>query len=74
MSERVDLHAYLGLDETGNLQLCVSPWVISKLSPMHKRGQQMPETVIRFIETGDGDCRKILEDLNHYYQPKKQKK
>lgn len=65
---------FIGIGKSGSLQIHVSPYPISPMSVMHMRGKELPASVKKFLETGDGSPIELLSDMTSYYEPPKPKR
>ncbi len=72
-------HVYLGISETGELQLFASPFILNPAGPRLEREGNIPHTVYCFTnhkEEGDEQdllAIQALRDFNKYLHPKKTK-
>lgn len=65
---------FLGIGKSGSLEIHVSPYPISPMSVMHMRGRELPLSVKKFLDTGEGSPHEILSDMTNYYEPPKPKR
>ena len=71
----MSLFPFIGLDESGDMGIYISPFKLHKISPMHVRGKPPPEgcgNVISPEKTRDM-LKKLCDYFNDYDSGKKKK-
>ena len=70
------LHPFVGMDESGDLHIYISPFKLHKLSPMHSRGRPFPDGVDQPIpsEKAEELLKKMHDYFNGYENNKRSKK
>ena len=71
----MNLYPFVGMDDSGDMHIYMSPFRLHKLSPMHSRGKPFPDGVDRAIEPKQ--TRELLQKLCDYfndYDSRKKKK
>ena len=71
----MNLYPFVGMDDSGDMHIYMSPFRLHKLSPMHSRGKPFPDGVDRAIEPEQ--TRELLQKLCDYfndYDSRKKKK
>jgi hypothetical protein len=71
----MNLYPFVGMDDSGDMHIYMSPFRLHKLSPMHSRGKPFPDGVDRAIEPEHTrDLLKKLCDYFNDYDSRKKKK
>lgn len=59
------LHPFIGLDESGDMHIYISPFKLYKLSDMHSRGEPFPNGATGIVNLNNADY--LLKKMSNYF-------
>ena len=64
----MSLYPFVGMDESGELHIYISPFKLYKFGPMHLRGKPPPSGCVGKIEPENSDAalKRMLDYFNDY--------